>query len=117
MQVEQRPWGEFETLLDDKYCKVKRITIKAGHRFSLQLHHKRAEDWTCVSGLLRVTIGTSLEELRTEFVPAGCSIHIPAWTLHRAEAFEGTDAIFIEVQTGSYFGEDDITRYSDDYGR
>jgi|SRR5688572_15369360 len=116
-EAEQRPWGEYLVLLDASDCKVKRITIKAGQRISLQRHQKRSETWICVSGLLMVEIGETLTNLRTEFLTPGNSTYISKGQIHRAKAWSDEDAVFIEVQIGTYFGEDDIERFEDDYGR
>lgn len=118
MTTETRPWGQFEVLLDAPDCKVKRITVKESKRLSLQRHKQRAETWTCVSGVVMVELGKSPDALRHEFIYPGDSIKIPQGYVHRATSV-GTqkDAVFIETQTGTYFGEDDIERFEDDYGR
>ena len=111
-QDSQRPWGYYTVLLDAPYCKVKEITVEPGHRLSYQSHTKRQEQWTVVTGNLTVII-----DGREHTVYRGKSIHIPWGCKHRA--WNKTDDIvqFIEVQTGTYFGEDDIIRYEDDYKR
>lgn len=108
----QRPWGYYEVLLDAPYTKVKEITVEPGHRLSYQSHHKREEYWTVVKGNLTVILEGKEHTLYT-----GKSIHIPVGSKHRA--WNKTDKLvqFIEVQTGAYFGEDDIIRYEDDYER
>ncbi len=116
--TEERPWGSFEVLLDAPYCKVKRISIKESRRISLQRHKHRAEVWTCVSGVLMVQMGKSLDQLNHQFLHAGDVITIPKGYIHRATSVgTGCGAVFIETQTGDYFGEDDIERFEDDYGR
>ncbi|MEO6458977.1 MAG: phosphomannose isomerase type II C-terminal cupin domain, partial [Bdellovibrionota bacterium] len=111
-QSEERPWGRFEVLMDTEHFKSKRITVWAGQRLSYQSHEKRAEHWVIVKGSAEVTLNDQVYPLK-----AGEHIHIPLGAKHRI-ANPGTDVMeFIEVQTGSYFGEDDITRYSDEYGR
>ena len=110
--VEQRPWGKFENLLDTEYCKVKQITVNPGQRLSYQYHHKRAEVWTIVQGVAKVT----LDSRENWYVP-GEVIQIPIGTKHRIENDTDCEVIFIEVQHGTYFGEDDIVRLSDDYDR
>jgi mannose-6-phosphate isomerase len=107
-----KPWGTYEVLLDDKLTKVKRITVYPGHRLSLQSHEHRQEQWTIIEGKLTVVLGD--EQLI--FYP-GESVHIPLGAKHRAWNKGDEIVQFIEVQTGTYFGEDDITRYEDDYGR
>ena len=110
--VEERPWGKFENLLDTDYCKVKRITVNPGQRLSYQYHHKRAEVWTVVKGVAKVT----LDDHENWYV-AGEVIQIPIGAKHRMENDTNHEVIFIEVQHGTYFGEDDIVRLSDDYNR
>ena len=110
---EDRPWGTFENLLDKEYCKVKEIIIKPGQRPSYQYHHKRSEVWTIVSGVAKVT----LDDIST-IKKAGQVITVPVGCKHRIENISTEeDLIFIEVQCGTYFGEDDIVRIEDDYKR
>ena len=109
---EERPWGSFEHLLDEPYCKVKRIIVKPGQRLSYQFHYKRSEAWVVVQGEAIVTLDDK------EFTyHRGEIVDIPVGTKHRVQNDEDIDLIFIETQTGSYFGEDDIVRIEDDYGR
>jgi len=115
--IDIRPWGSYQVLVDASDHKVKTITIKAGQRISLQRHKHRKETWTCVSGLLRVTIGRTVKDIQGTFATPGFTIDIPQGHIHRAEAYGSEDCTFIEVQTGTYFGEDDIERFEDDYGR
>ena len=111
--TESRPWGSFENLLDTEYCKVKRIIVSPGQRLSYQYHHKREEVWTIVSGQGVVTIDGITTELTK-----GSVVQIPIETKHRIEnTSHNQDLIFIEVQNGTYFGEDDIVRLEDDYKR
>tara|TARA_B100000424_G_scaffold253461_1_gene230627 strand:+ start:98 stop:439 length:342 start_codon:yes stop_codon:yes gene_type:complete len=112
MYTEERPWGTFENLLEADYCKVKRITVYPGQRLSYQYHFKRSEVWTVVVGNPLVTI----EGILTRYKP-GDTIIIPAGTKHRIQNDTDKPVIFIEVQYGEYFGEDDIVRLSDDYDR
>lgn len=107
-----RPWGSFTILEDADDCKVKRLVVKPGQVLSLQLHHRRAEHWTVVRGTVKVRCGD--EEFLLE---ANQSTYIPVETLHRLENPGDKDAHLIEVQTGDYFGEDDIERFEDIYGR
>jgi len=117
LYTEQRPWGEFTVLLDAPDCKVKRITVKAGHQLSLQRHKYRQENWQCISGNGIITLGFDQQHLKMfSFVPV-MNTCIPMGYLHRVCAGENQDLVFIEVQTGSYFGEDDIERFEDDYDR
>ncbi len=107
-----RPWGSYTILEDAADCKVKRLVVKPGQVLSLQLHHRRAEHWTVVQGTAKVRLGD--EEFMLE---ASQSTFIPVETLHRLENPGDTDIHLIEVQTGDYFGEDDIERLEDVYGR
>lgn len=114
---EERPWGNFEVLYSGEDCKVKRITVYPNERLSLQSHEKRREKWVVVEGVLGVTSGWALDELDTKYVHVDSVHKIEQGQIHRAFNDTQEDAIFIEVQTGTYFGEDDIVRYEDDYGR
>ena len=108
-----RPWGRYEILLDTEYCKVKRIYVNPNQRLSYQYHHKRQEAWTVVQGVARVT----LDDVETDFT-AGETVLIPLGAKHRmANPSDKDNMILIEVQTGTYFGEDDIVRIEDDYSR
>ena len=109
---EYRPWGCYEILHDEKSCKVKKITVKPGERLSYQYHHKRSEVWTIVSGEAYMLLDDELS-LHTY----GETILIPQGTKHRVENRGTNDLVFIEVQHGSYFGEDDIVRIEDKYNR
>ena len=110
--IEERPWGKFEILVDDSDCKVKKITVKPGERLSYQYHHKRNEVWTIVSGNATMTL-----DGKVSHHTYGETIFIPVGTKHRVENKSLDDLVFIEVQYGSYFGEDDIIRIEDDYNR
>lgn len=111
-EFDQRPWGTYEVLDEGKLFKVKRIEVFPGKRLSYQKHAKRAEHWFVVSGIAKVTLDD--EEI---FVPAGNAIDIPIGAAHRVENDTTESLIFIEVQRGSYLGEDDIVRLHDDFGR
>jgi len=108
----KRPWGYFEVLSDEPDHKVKRIVVEPGGCLSLQRHKKRAEHWYAISGKGRVTI-----EGRVQEITAGCAVDIPQGAAHRLENTAHKNLIIIEVQTGTYFGEDDIERLEDKYGR
>tara|TARA_B100001778_G_C18587624_1_gene630688 strand:- start:674 stop:1018 length:345 start_codon:yes stop_codon:yes gene_type:complete len=110
--IEERPWGKFEVLIDSDYCKVKRITVYPGGRLSYQYHYKRGEVWTVVAGVATMTLGDSVG-----YYHYGDTILIPQGTKHRVENTGQDDLVFIEVQHGTYFGEDDIVRIEDDYDR
>ena len=107
-----RPWGAYEVLSDAADCKVKRITVDPGQRLSYQRHAQRSEHWFVVSGVGIVT----LDDTRLAVGP-GDAVDVPVHTAHRIRNDGRKPLVFVEVQTGSYFGEDDIERLSDDYGR
>ncbi len=109
---EIRPWGGFENLADSAKFKVKRITVDAGQQLSYQSHTKRAEHWVVVEGTAEVVLNEVTHKLKS-----GESIFIPIGAKHRMRNPGTTPLIFVEVQTGLYFGEDDIVRYQDDYNR
>ena len=111
-QTVHRPWGSYTILEDADDCKVKRLVVKPGQVLSLQLHHRRAEHWTVVQGTAKVRLGD--DEFLLE---QNQSTYIPVETLHRLENPGTEDVHLIEVQTGDYFGEDDIERIEDVYGR
>jgi mannose-6-phosphate isomerase len=110
--LESRPWGMYEVLLNSPECKVKRITVAPGQKLSYQYHFHRSENWTVVKGELTIILDD--EKI---FRKVGESVKIPQGAKHRA--WNETDEIvqFIEVQTGTYFGEEDIVRVQDDYNR
>jgi mannose-6-phosphate isomerase-like protein (cupin superfamily) len=112
-EFEERPWGSF-TVLDDQLAdhKVKRIVVAPGKRLSYQRHAKRAEHWFVVSGIATVT----LDGIEQQLAP-GSSLDIGVGVAHRCENRGAAPVVFIEVQTGTYFGEDDIERIEDDFGR
>lgn len=111
-QTVHRPWGSYSILEDAEDCKVKRLVVKPGQVLSLQMHRKRAEHWTVIRGVAKVRID------RDEFLlRPNESTYIPVETQHRLENPGTEDVHLIEVQTGDYFGEDDIIRYEDIYGR
>ena len=107
-----RPWGSYQSLDQGDRYQVKRIVVKQGGRLSLQLHHHRAEHWVVVRGTARVTIGDKVLMLHENK-----SIYVPSGARHRLENPGKIDLELIEVQTGSYLGEDDIERIEDDYHR
>ncbi|MGH8562042.1 MAG: cupin domain-containing protein, partial [Nevskiales bacterium] len=107
-----RPWGFYEDLAVGPRYRVKHILVKPGARLSLQMHHHRAEHWVVVSGTARVTCGDrefTLSEDQSTYIPIG--------EKHRLENPGKLPLELIEVQTGSYVGEDDIVRFEDVYGR
>lgn len=111
-EFDRRPWGSYTVLEEDRGFKVKRIEVLPGKRLSYQKHAQRAEHWFVVEGTAKVTLDD--EEIT---VRAGEAIDIPIGAAHRVENADAGNLVFIEVQRGSYLGEDDIVRLEDDYGR
>ena len=112
LEKSERPWGRYEVLQESATHKVKCIWMKPGTRLSYQRHKHRAEHWFIVQGEAKITLnGDSFE------MSSGDSIDIEVGDLHRIENIGSSDVIFVEVQTGTYFGEDDIERLEDDFGR
>ena len=111
-EFDRRPWGTYEVLDEGDLFKVKRIEVLPGKRLSYQKHAQRAEHWFVVSGTAKVTLDD-----REVLVPAGQAIDIPIGSAHRVENDAAETLVFIEVQRGSYLGEDDIVRLQDDFGR
>jgi len=109
---DHRPWGWYRVLEDEPSHKTKRIVVYPGQRLSLQRHRRRSEHWHVVSGEAVVT--RDQEQLALQ---AGDSVDIPAGAAHRIANPGAVPLTFIEVQRGDYFGEDDIERLEDDYGR
>jgi len=112
LERDERPWGMYEVLAEGEGYKVKRIEVRSGHRLSLQMHQSRSEHWVIVAGEALVTLGEREIRLR-----ANDEALIPQQTKHRVANPGSTPLVFIEVQYGSYLGEDDITRFEDDYNR
>ncbi|MBM07615.1 MAG: mannose-1-phosphate guanylyltransferase/mannose-6-phosphate isomerase [Oceanibulbus sp.] len=107
-----RPWGWFESLVVGSRFQVKRIVVHPGAALSLQSHHHRSEHWIVVEGTARVTI-----DKEVQLVSENQSVYIPLGAVHRMENPGKVPMVLIEVQTGSYLGEDDIIRYEDVYAR
>ena len=108
----ERPWGRYQVLADTETYKVKTIWVEPGHRLSLQRHQKREEHWYIVSGVADVVLGD--KEFKVE---AGASVEVAIGQAHRIGNSGSEVMIFVEVQRGTYFGEDDIERLQDDYAR
>ena len=107
-----RPWGSYTVLEESKHHKIKRLLVKPKGALSLQMHHHRSEHWVVVEGTACVVNGDE------EFIlKANQSTYIPAGQRHRLSNPGDTDLVLIEVQTGTYLGEDDIVRFEDIYGR
>ena len=112
LEHDERPWGSYTVLEDAPDHKVKRIEVLPGKRLSYQKHERRAEHWFVVHGSALVTLdGTEVP------VSAGSAIDIPLGAAHRIANVGEGPLMFIEVQHGTYFGEDDIIRLEDDFGR
>jgi mannose-1-phosphate guanylyltransferase/mannose-6-phosphate isomerase len=107
-----RPWGSYTVLEDAPDCKVKRLTVKPGQVLSLQYHHRRSEHWTVVHGVAKVRVGD-----QESLLERNQSTYIPMGVVHRLENPGSGDLHLIETQCGDYFGEDDIVRLEDVYGR
>ncbi|MFB0981375.1 MAG: cupin domain-containing protein, partial [Alteromonadaceae bacterium] len=107
-----RPWGAYDSIDSGERFQVKRITVKPGAKLSVQMHHHRAEHWIVVSGTAKVTNGDK-DILLTE----NQSTYIPVGVIHALENPGKLPLELIEVQSGSYLGEDDIVRFEDKYGR
>jgi mannose-6-phosphate isomerase len=111
-EFDSRPWGTYTVLEEDRGFKVKRIEVLPGKRLSYQKHSQRAEHWFVVEGTAKVTLDD-----KEIIVRAGEAIDIPIGAAHRVENPDDANLVFIEVQRGTYLGEDDIERLQDDYGR
>ena len=109
---EFRPWGKFEILHDSINCKVKKLIIKPKSRLSLQYHNHRSEHWTIIDGFAKVYLDKKIINLKP-----GNSIDIPSLCRHYVENTTNSELIIIEIQMGTYFGEDDIIRIDDPYNR
>jgi len=107
-----RPWGKYDSIDSGERYQAKRITVKPGAKLSVQMHHHRAEHWVVVSGSAKVTNGE-----KTFLLSENESTYIPIGVIHALENPGKVDLELIEVQSGSYLGEDDIVRFDDRYGR
>ena len=107
-----RPWGNYSSISEGKNWQVKKIIVKEGESLSLQLHNHRSEHWVVVSGKALIEI-----EGKKKFLSKNESAYIPSGSKHRLSNPGNSPLILIEVQSGDYFGEDDIIRFQDKYGR
>ena len=107
-----RSWGNYNSIDKDDGFQAKCLTVNPGQRLSLQKHKHRTEHWTVVSGTARITVGTNISD-----VTENNTVLIPANSVHRLENTTPEPLVVIEVQYGSYLGEDDIERLEDDYGQ
>lgn len=112
IQNNSKPWGTYFVIHDEKSYKLKRIEIRPGHRISYQFHNRRSESWTIVKGSGIINLDGIEKNVKY-----GDTITISKKVKHRIHNNTNSNLIFIEVQTGSYFGEDDIVRVEDDYKR
>lgn len=112
IQKELRPWGEFYVIADEKNYKIKRIEVNIGSRLSYQYHFGRSELWLIIQGSAKITID-GIEKTYN----VGESITIPVKSKHRVENHSNQKLVFIEVQHGEYFDENDIVRLKDDFNR
>ena len=112
MEDNIRPWGRYDILFEDDNCKVKQITVNPGAKLSYQYHEKRKERWVVTRGQLTLVLNGNEQALNP-----GMDAVIYPGDKHRAWNKTDEPVQFIEVQTGTYFGEDDIVRIEDDYGR
>lgn len=112
LEIGERPWGKYYVLEDEPHYKLKRIEVNPGQRLSYQYHHHRQEFWTIVEGDAVVVLDGEEHSLKY-----GESIFIPQGAKHRIMNLSEKPLVFVEVQTGTYFGEDDIVRLDDEYDR
>jgi mannose-6-phosphate isomerase len=112
MNITERPWGTYEIIREDEKSKVKRIVVNPGKRLSYQTHEKRSEYWVIVEGTGQVLI----DDVPSAAL-AGDAFIIDQGIAHRIANVGEDNLVFIEVQLGIYFGEDDIVRIEDDFGR
>lgn len=107
-----KPWGTYETIKESDNYKVKHIVVHPDGKLSLQMHKFRSEHWVIVRGIATVTLGEEIITIKKDE-----SVYIPVQTKHSLENLESEPLELIEVQNGSYLGEDDIFRFEDKYGR
>lgn len=110
--IVDKPWGSYQNLMDEEYTKVKKISIHPGEAPSYQYHFKRSEIWVIVKGIAEIKIDDNLANYSY-----GDIINIPKEASHQIKNVGDEELVFIEVQLGDYFGEDDIVRLEDKYGR
>ena len=111
-QTYQRPWGSYTTVAMDSGYQVKTISVHPGQQLSLQKHFKRSEHWVVVKGVATIQI----DEVRKDY-QVNEAVYIPVEAKHRLANFTEEEVVIVEVQVGSYLGEDDIVRFEDDYKR
>lgn len=112
-EIHNRPWGYYEILAVNDYSQTKEIRVLPNEKLSLQSHHRREESWTVTNGVGTVQLGDEIIEIKK-----GSTLYIPRECKHRLTNTDPKETlVVIEVQLGDYFGEDDIVRYDDVYGR
>lgn len=111
-EIMERPWGTYQTIVEGRDYKVKRIVVNPHSQLSLQSHNHRSEHWVMVEGVGTVVCGEKTMDLKKDE-----AIYIPVTTKHRMSNNTAEKVVFVEVQNGDYLGEDDIIRYEDIYGR
>jgi mannose-6-phosphate isomerase-like protein (cupin superfamily) len=118
LEIGERPWGKYYVLVDQANHKVKRLVVNPGKRLSLQSHEHRSEHWVVVEGVgtFEIHVGDDPTEWVKQYHPEDHA-YIPKRAKHRIHNKGTQDLVIIEVQCGNYTGEDDITRYEDDFGR
>ncbi len=112
MDADERPWGTVTVIDGGVGYQVKRLSVRPQRRLSLQSHQHRSEHWIVASGVGRAVVG----DTQVDVVP-GASVDIPAGTRHRLANVGDVDLVVLEMARGDYFGEEDIHRYEDDFGR
>lgn len=112
IEKEVRPWGKFYVIADEKNYKIKRIEVNQGARLSYQYHLGRSELWLIIEGEAKVTVNG-----KEKTYMVGENVSIPLGAKHRVENNSNKRLVFIEIQTGKYFREDDIVRLEDDFNR
>lgn len=112
LETIEKPWGSYTNLIDEDFSKVKKIIIKPEQSPSYQYHFKRSEIWVIIKGTAKIKID---DNIKTYFV--GDIITIPVKSKHQVTNIGTEDLVFVEIQLGDYFGEDDIVRLEDMYGR
>ncbi len=112
LEKSERPWGRYEVLHESALQKIKCIWVNPGKRLSYQCHEKRSEHWFILQGSAEITLNGVVTQNKV-----GDSMNIAMGDLHRIANIGSDQVIFIEIQTGTYFGEDDIERIEDDFGR
>lgn len=112
LEKSERPWGRYEVLQESATYKIKSIHVNPGMRLSYQRHQKRSEHWYVINGSGEVILDGAIH-----LVSSGSVVEVSQGMLHRMSNTGSSELVFIEIQTGSYFGEDDIERIEDDFGR